>query len=347
VLASAGLDRQVVVWDVERRIAVSSAAITNVDDGLPQCLALVDSHNAQVLACGTSRGRVLLWDRRVSSAFTASIVNAASAVPHSTHALGTGDLQTGLGSPVRQRSSLPGLGGAVGAAGPGQLGIYGLQVMDAGRFVLTGDGLGRLRTWSLEHPLAPVSEQIIEGGVGAVHDLQLPALDASNGQRPGRFVAAGCGDSSIRLLDWGSVPPHSPLQYVCGGMAGQMFRGMPFRVALHRGMQFQEPLSPRASRAPVMSTPPQGAAEPGGEGVRRWSESLLAVCGSVDGRVYVYDMSSMPGGGEPANTDSAPLLQCIDAHGGRVHAVAVNARYPLLATGSADHTVALWSYSPS
>ena len=61
--------------------------------------------------------------------------------------------------------------------------------------------------------------------------------------------------------------------------------------------------------------------------------STLLATGSADSRVYIFDVSSQRG---------AKLVQRLEGHTDRVHAVSFHPQDPLLATCSADFSIKIW-----
>lgn len=110
---------------------------------------------------------------------------------------------------------------------------------------------------------------------------------------------------------------------------GHITKNWPIRCALYEGPELAE-------RSQLSGEGEDGGTDPSGDGRLQGGAALLVATGSADGDVRVFDLTA---GGQ------TPPCQHLRGHTDRVYGVHFDPAQPVLASGSADATVRIWSSS--
>lgn len=278
--------------------------------------------------------------------------------------------------------------------------VYCYSEEGKGGRVLSTDASGCVLIWecrtgtvlsshSLNDGLTAGSTAKSEGGPrrrgGALHvsclacaPLQTEAYEGARSEAP--FAAAVCGDNSLRILErwsagsssgelFGSVRARHVLR-------GPQLRNWPIGAAWWRGLHHKPPrfsskggTASGSSGAAAAQNDLADSTEGRGSNDRvkqlPWSHALVLACGSADGKIHLYDASSLPKSpalsqeqaataGDKATSPSLPhglaasgtpvpvqVLPC-RSPGDRTYCVDWHPHEPCLASGSADGMVRLW-----
>jgi COMPASS component SWD2 len=128
----------------------------------------------------------------------------------------------------------------------------------------------------------------------------------------GKYVLVGCSGDA---------------HYVVDAFEGFLLAKLEGHVGLER----------RAINAPPSIEPVRGCS---GEEVSWTPDSKYVVGGSLDGKIFVWDVQSLPQRAEPASLKSPPArispLATLDGHPGPSRCVKFNPRYAMMATAGAE-----------
>ena len=324
-LVSGSFDQTVRTWDVATARVTSVVAVA----GFVSAIALQPTHNAVQFVATTAR-RIRLLDARAPP--DAAIREIATAAP-----------------------------------------VHSLYCYRNGEYILSADHRGVLQTWDVA--TGRLVHEVVTDAAMTTPISHIAVCHPRESEEEGRLLAANAWDNVLRVYDRGKLLRHfsadavvSPAAAGGAGAADEVAKkeSSPFTISLlhecrsHRNQAWPIKSSfymgasyqGKAAYRPAVSfttaddrsgggggPPVGGATFPGGAfggpaPIVDVSRTVLLASGSADTAAYLYDV------GGPA--DTARLVQRLMGHRDRVYVAQFHPHQPLLATGSADHTIKLW-----
>eukprot|EP00936_MAST-01D_sp_MAST-1D-sp1_P002546 g2546.t1 len=220
-----------------------------------------------------------------------------------------------------------------------------LYVFHDGMRVYTGDQRGRLLLWDVRQASAPQEEtQVVLSGQGIthVHASRPPRGVSQDGGCEGRYLAVNSFDNMVRVYDRRGHHTHKQPLQLRHTLTGHTNKNWPIRSSFYRGQGYSYPSATKSQAERDAAYPDEA------------SRSMLLATGSTDAKVYLFDISASssvpscagatdtaaPSAGSQAATSA---VQVLEGHRDKVYCATFHPHELLLASGSADCSVRLWS----